>query len=96
MGRTVTKDTRGHNKVHILQMQSKSIGSAETNNILCSCVFEKKALDFNNNAVTDISIQRHLSLLPLVVKLSEYDSFGMGLCAGKGGGGIIINKNKEL
>ena len=70
MGRTVTKDTLGHNNDHNLQTQSKNIGYAETNNILGSCVFE--ALDFNNKAVTDISIQRHLSwsLLPLVVKLS--------------------------
>ena len=41
MGRTVTKDTPGHNNDHILQMQSKNIGCAETNNILCSCVFKK-------------------------------------------------------
>ena len=39
MGRTVTKDTPGHNNDHILQMQSKNIGYAETNNILCSCGF---------------------------------------------------------
>ena len=79
MGRAVTKDTPGHNNDHILQMQRQTIS--------CALVFLKKALDFYNKAVTDISIQRHISwsLLPLVVKLSVYDSSGMGLCAGKGG-----------